>query len=289
MEATVQYLKLSYLLRAAVLVVAAAYGLRGSAAHSAATARVPHVLARADGIVAARQADCAALGPYQVGATPRYQLVRPGALTTATWPGRGTGIGVPYGWHGRVVIATYSGCGQGATTGTILVGRGFAVPVAQPGHGAVKPATSAVYWSLRRRVPVAQPGHGAVKPLIPCAGPCEGATGYSIVGISGTFATSAPSQAPPATVRLNVAITTTAPMTRSASGTGMPCSPTSGCIGTRTVTRTVTLFGLTGQIDIQPEERRVTLAFTLPAMAGSGAPTAIVLYGSRGGGAPLVR
>ena len=258
------YLKLSYLLRAAVLVVAAVYGLRGSAAHSAATARVPHVLARADGIVAARQADCAALGPYQVGATPRYQPMRPEALTTATWPGRGTGIGVPYGWHGRVVIATYSGCGQGATTGTILVGRGFAVPVAQPGHGAVKP-------------------------LIPCAGPCEGATGYSIVGISGTFATSAPSQAPPATVRLNVAITTTTPMTRSASGTGMPCSPTSGCIGTRTVTRTVTLFGLTGQIDIQPEERRVTLSFTLPAMAGSGAPTAIVLYGSRGGGAPLVR
>jgi len=263
MEATVQYLKLSYLLRAAVLVTAAAYGLRGSAARGAIATPVSPMTAT-NGIVAARQADCAALGPYQVGATPRYQPMRPGALATATWPGRGTGIGVPYGWHGQVVIATYSGCGQGATTGTILVGRGFAVPVAQPGHGAVKP-------------------------LIPCAGPCEGATGYSIVGISGTFATSAPSQAPPATVRLNVAITTTAPMTRSASGTGMPCSPTSGCIGTRTVTRTVTLFGLTGQIDIQPEERRVTLAFTLPAIAGSGAPTAIVLYGSRGGGAPLVR
>ncbi len=258
-----QYLKVSYLLRAGVLVAAAAYGLRGVTAHGAAAAPVPHALAQVDGVVAARDADCAALGPYQVGATLRYQPVRPGTLTSAIRPDRGTGLGVSYGWHGQVVISSYSGCGQGATTGTVLVRRGITGP------------------------PVVQPQHGAVRPLVPCAGPCAAA--YGIVGISGTFTASTPSQAAPAAVRLNVAITTTVPLTRPATGTGTPCSPTSGCIGTRTVTRTVTLSGLTGRIDVQPEERRVTLSFTLPAMAGSPAPTPIVLYGSRGGGAPLVQ
>jgi len=262
----VQYFKLSYLLRVGVLVAAAAYGLRGVTAHSAAAAPVPHVRAHADGIVAApaRSADCAALGPYQVGAILRYQPVRPGTLATATRPNQGTSIGVPYGWYGQLVISSYSGCGQGATTGAILVRRGFSGP------------------------PIAQPEHGAVKPLIPCAGPCARAS-YGIVGISGTFTASTPSQATPATVRLNVAITTTVPMTRPATGPGTPCTPTSRCIGTRTVTRTASLSGLMGQIDVQPEERRVTLFFTLPAMAGSPTPTPIALYGSRGGGAPIVQ
>jgi len=257
MEATVRYLKLSYLLRIGILVVAAACGLRGSAARGAIATPVSP-MAATSGIVAARSADCAVLGPYQVGMRGRYQPVRPGTLALATRPNQGTGIGVPYGWYGQVVISSYSGCGQGATTGTMLVRRGSSGP------------------------PIAQPEHGAVRPLVPCAGPCAA---YGIVGISGTFTESSSSQATPATVRLNVAITDTVPMTRSATGPGTPCSPTSGCIGTRTVT----LSGLTGQIDVQPEDRRVTLSFTLPAMAGSAAPTPIVLYGSRGGGAPLTR
>ena len=261
MEATVRYLKLSYLLRIGILVAAAACGLRGSAARGAIAAPVSPVTAATSGIVAARSADCAVLGPYQVGMPGRYQPVRPGTIALATRPNQGTGIDVPYGWYGQLVISSYSGCGQGATTGTLLVRRGSSGP------------------------PIAQPEHGAVRPLVPCAGPCAA---YGIVGISGTFTESSSSQATPAIVRLNVAITTTVPMTRPATGPGAPCSPSSGCIGTRTVTRTVALSGLTGQIDVQPEDRRVTLSFTLPAMAGSAAPTPIVLYGSRGG-APVVQ
>ncbi len=263
MEATVRYLKLSYLLRIGILVAAAACGLRGSAARGAIAAPVSPMTAAASGITAARSADCAALGPYQVGMLGRYQPVRPGTLATATWPDQGSRIGVPYGWYGQLVISSYSGCGQGATRGTMLVRRGFSGP------------------------PIAQPEHGTVRPLVPCAGPCARAS-YGIVGISGTFTESSLSQATPASVRLNVAITTTVPMTRPATGPGTPCTPSGGCIGTRTVTRTVSLAGLAGQINVQPEERSVTLSFTLPAMAGSGAPTTIVLYGSRGG-APIVQ